>query len=698
MQMRKGFFITGSGTNVGKTVATSILLGLADKFGINAAVMKPVQTGSLKDQDGRLLSPDLQQVLKLNARSFSAEDMQLMSSYNFGPACSPHLAAKMADSEISIPKIESDFRKLSEKFDFMFVEGAGGAYVPLSDSEDMTDLIKALKLDAIIVTDLKLGTLNHTLLTIDGLKSKGITIAGIILNKTEDCEQDRFIYEDNYNYIKEKCGVPVLFKIDRFEDLNPEVVSDFCGTLSRDDSLKNLFNFDTQTETDALKQKDIAHLWHPFTDIEQFKNAKDYHLITAANGSFLTDINGKKYLDGISSWWCVNLGHSNPQVLSALQQAAPRLQQSILGSISHKDAVLLSEELAEVLPGDLNHIFYASDGSSAVEAALKIALQYWWNNDAPEKNRFVHLDGSYHGDTLGAVSVGYIDSFHASLKHIIRKNYTAETPHAIDYCPHGYNNTECSQRCFHSIENILREKQSEIAAVIVEPLCLAAGGMRIYSAEYLKKLSQLCKELNILLIADEIAVGFGRTGKMFASNHAQITPDIMVLGKGLTAGFIAMSAVAATHQIYNSFRNTSSSETKNKTFFHGHTFSGSPLAAACARAALKVYTQSEVLKDSLLKGEQLKQSFRQIAEKIPGAQTNQLGMIAMLKLPEILNSGQSGKKLATESAIKARTNGLMIRPLGDVLYLFPPLTSSRQELDQMLSILSESIDACMSQT
>ncbi|MGD0566486.1 MAG: aminotransferase class III-fold pyridoxal phosphate-dependent enzyme, partial [Candidatus Goldiibacteriota bacterium] len=289
-----------------------------------------------------------------------------------------------------------------------------------------------------------------------------------------------------------------------------------------------------------IQAADLKNVWHPYTNIDEFEKT-DFPVISRAKGSYFYDINGKKYLDAIASWWCVNLGHSRPEIISAIKKQASELQHVILGGLAHEKGALLAEKLVEITPEGLDHCFFCGDGASAVEASLRMALQYWENNGDKKRKKFICLQEGYHGDTLGAVSVGFVEEFHRELKGAVSENFAAESPHCA-LCKYGKRPQDCSVECFGSMEKIIAAHHEETAAVIVEPLCQGSAGMRIYPEEYLRRLRKLCDKHGLILIADEIAVGFGRTGKMFACNKAGITPDIMTLGKGMTAGYMPMSA------------------------------------------------------------------------------------------------------------------------------------------------------------
>ena len=431
-----------------------------------------------------------------------------------------------------------------------------------------------------------------------------------------------------------------------------------------------------------LQCLDSRHLWHPYTNINTFEKS-NFPIIKSANGIYLYDVDGKSIIDGISSWWCVNFGHSHPKLINAIKNQTEILQHSILGGMSHLNAIKLSEELAKIAPQGLNHSFFAGDGSSATEAALKIALQYWQNIGADNKNKFICLENGYHGDTLGAVSVGYIDKFHKNFRSILSKAYRAKSPRCTE-CRYKKRPSDCNAQCFDSMEKLILKHHSQIAGVIVEPLCQGAAGINIYPKIYLQKLQKLCDKYNLLLIADEIAVGFARTGKMFACEHAGITPDLLLLGKGLTGGYLPMSAVMATDKVYNSFR---CDESKDKTFYHGHTFTGNPITSALALAAIALYKELNILDEIKPKTEFIRKEIEEIGKDISNSHPRSLGMIGAIELDE-----QHGGNIRAKELCKyALKSGLFIRPLGSVIYLWPPLTSTIEELDRMFHILKKSI-------
>lgn len=434
--------------------------------------------------------------------------------------------------------------------------------------------------------------------------------------------------------------------------------------------------------TEILRRKDISHFWHPYTDINSLEQSR-FPVIEKAEGVYLTDSDGHRMLDGISSWWCMNLGHGQVDIIEAIIKQSGMLQNSITGGMSHVEVIRLSEKIAEITPGDLTRVYYASDGACSVEAAMRISIQYWWNKGRPEKKNMISLSGGYHGDTLGCVGLGYINRFHESVEHVINKSITAESPHCF-HCRYSRKPEDCELECFSSMEKVVTENSGSVAAVIVEPVCQGAVGMRIYPPGYIAQLKKLCDENDVLLILDEIAVGFGRSGKMFASELAGIVPDMMCIGKGLTGGTLPMSAVVASDNIYDAFR---SDDEKDRTFYHGHTYCGNPIAAAAACAAIDVYERDNVLENVGMLSVMLLEAFKRF-RNIPGVYgSTALGCMSSLEISE--ESGGSGKAL--EIIETARRKGLFIRPLGPVLYLWPPLVTGKMDMEKMLRIFEDSL-------
>jgi len=405
-----------------------------------------------------------------------------------------------------------------------------------------------------------------------------------------------------------------------------------------------------------------SHIWHPYTRFSTL-DAADPLVIDRAEGIHLYDRFGRAYLDAISSWWCVNLGHSRQEIIFAIQEQAAKLQHSILGNLAHPGALALAERIAGLMPTPHRRVMFASDGACANEAALKIAVQYHHNQGHPEKRRFVALSNPYHGDTLGAVSVGYMQGFHQPFRPLLFETFFAEP-------------------CVENLSQVINEHAKELAGVIMEPLCQGAAGMRVYPPEVLHAAAALCKSHGILLIVDEIAMGFGRTGSMFAFEQADIDPDIVTLGKALSNGTLPISACVAQDHIYETFSDLGESD---QSFYHGHTFAGNPIACAAALATLDIYAREPIIQDLGGKAASMAAGFEKLRELPAVKEVRCLGMIGAVELLEE----------STMPAIRARllNEDILLRPLGPVLYLAPPLITSEANLLMLTDAIHNAIAA-----
>ena len=435
-------------------------------------------------------------------------------------------------------------------------------------------------------------------------------------------------------------------------------------------------------EQGRYQMMDRQSLWHPYTRFSALE-AQPLPVITHGEGAFLYDDSGRKYLDAISSWWACNLGHGHPRIIEAIIRQTRELQHSILGNLSHPRAIELAAMITGLFPDD-RRVMFASDGSCAVEAALKIALQYWYNMGQLEKTKFVALDFAYHGDTLGAVSVGYLEHFHKPFKSALFPVFQAPAP-CCGTCAFHESETVCLRECFDTMRLILKEHAHELAAVIIEPMCQGSGGMRIQNPDYLRRLARLCQDEGVLLIADEIAVGMGRTGKLFAFEHAEILPDIVCMGKSLSAGYLPISATVVKAPIYETFRDMP----EDHTFYHGHTFAGNPIAAAAAIETLKVYEEEGIVAQSAAMAKVLAEELSSLAG-LPGVRNvRSLGMIGVVELED--DKDGAGTRRAVQVRDRLRANGILLRPLGPVIYVMPPLVTPEPVLRLLVQAVGKVI-------
>jgi adenosylmethionine-8-amino-7-oxononanoate aminotransferase len=420
---------------------------------------------------------------------------------------------------------------------------------------------------------------------------------------------------------------------------------------------------------------DKRRIWHPYTPMDDYRARVDPLVVARAEGSWLFDLDGRRYLDGNASWWVCALGHNHPRLVAALKRQADILCHSSLAGATHEGAALLAEALCQVAPQGLEHVFFSDDGSTAVEVAMKLVLQYWAQNGRPSRRRFVALEGAFHGETLGVTALGGVEIF--------RRPFAG----ALLDCVHVPSPAEDSAyaRAFAALERIVRQDSDEIAAVVIEPLVQGASGMQIYGPAYLQAVRMLCDACDVFLVADEVFTGYGRTGRMWACDHGGVSPDLLCMAKGFSGGMLPMAATLTTSRIFEGFLGA-----PERAFYYGHSFCGNPLGAAVAREVLRIYEEDKVVEGVRARAPRIAQAFAEMAE-LPGVvRTRALGMVGALDL-----AGAAGYLGGAGWAVyeEARRRGAYLRPLGNVVYVAPPLVISDEDLTLLLSIVRESVAA-----
>ena len=442
-------------------------------------------------------------------------------------------------------------------------------------------------------------------------------------------------------------------------------------------------------------EKDLKYIWHPCSQMKDYEELPPI-VIKKGRGMYLYDMEGNKYLDVISSWWCNLLGHCNPKINEAVKKQIDELEHVIFANFTHTQAITLCEKLTKILPEGLCKFNFTDNGSSAIEAAMKVSFQYHQQSGNPQKTKFLALTDAYHGETIGALSTGDCDLYTKLYKPILMDIVRVKGPDCYR-CPYSKTRANCNCECFEHAEKTFARYGQEASAMLVEPLLQGSAGMKIYPPLYLKKLREICNKYNVHLIADEIATGFGRTGKMFAFDHAGVSPDIMCLSKGLTGGYMPMALFVTTQKIYDAFY---ADYNTGKAFMHSHTYSGNPLACSAANAVLDILEEGTVLnkahENAIYFNNIINEKF--LNHKNVG-EIRHIGLINAIELVKNKAAKEPfDSKLRTGYQIykKALKRGVILRPLGDVIYFNPPLIIEQKDMDYAVNTAFECMNEVLS--
>ncbi len=440
-----------------------------------------------------------------------------------------------------------------------------------------------------------------------------------------------------------------------------------------------------------IEKLDKEFVWHPFTQMLNWENEQNI-VIKRGEGVYLYDIRGNRYIDGVSSLWVNIFGHNNRELNEAIKEQVDKISHSTLLGLANVPSAILAQKLIEIAPKNLKKVFYSDSGSTSVEIALKVAFQYFKQKGAKFKNKkkIIAATSAYHGDTLGSVSVGGIEMFHSIYKPLLFDTIRITYPYCYR-CPFNLKYPDCELHCAKEAEKVIGFHADEACALIIEPMIQGASGMITMPVGYMKKIEKACKDNDVLLILDEVATGFGRTGKMFAAFHEDIHPDIMCIAKGITGGYLPMAATLFTKEIYEGFLGNYED---NKTFFHGHTYTGNQLAAAAAVKSAELFEKYDLLnkiKPLISHFNETLKDFKLL--NIVGDVRN-IGLMAGIELVKDGNTKETfaqKERIGHKVILKARDMGVIIRPLGDVIVIMPPLIIDRQTLDTLLSVVYDSI-------
>lgn len=444
-------------------------------------------------------------------------------------------------------------------------------------------------------------------------------------------------------------------------------------------------------QTRQLQDLDRRYVWHPFTHMRQWLES-DPLVITAAEGMHLIDSDGRRYLDGVSSLWCNVHGHRVPQIDAAIRDQLDKVAHTTMLGLASEPAVRLAERLVRIAPDGLEKVFYSDAGATATEIAFKLAAQYWFNVGKPEKCEFVGFTEAYHGDTVGAMSVGRTAAFHKPYFPLLFKVHFAPTPFPYRYAATPTTPDEVRDHALQQLESILRQHASRIAAVCLEPIVQGAAGMIVHPGGFLRGVRGLCTRYDVLLICDEVAVGFGRTGRMFACEHEAVSPDLMCVAKGITGGYLPLAATLATRRIFDAFLGE---PWEGRTFFHGHTYTGNPLACAAALASLDLFERNRLVESVRRKSEVLSRLLDEQLGDLPHVgEIRQKGFMVGIELVEDRETRRPfdpKRRIGFQVCLGARRHGVIIRPLGDVVVLMPPPAMETNDLAILVAAVREEV-------
>ncbi len=439
-------------------------------------------------------------------------------------------------------------------------------------------------------------------------------------------------------------------------------------------------------------ETDRKYVWHPFTQMQTYVEEEPV-VIVGGEGSYLLDADGRSYLDGVSSLWVTIHGHAHPVVNGAIQEQLRVLAHSTMLGLTNPLAALLAEELVTRTPAGLTKVFFSDNGSTAMEIAIKMAYQYWQQNPARgarPKHTFLSLREGYHGDTLGAVAVGGIELFHAAYKPLVFETHQVDPPYCYR-CPWGQEPTSCRRECEDAFAHAVAEHADELAAVCIEPIVMGAGGMLVHPPGYLRRVREVCTEHDVLLICDEVAVAFGRTGTMFGCEHEGVTPDLMALAKGLTAGYLPLGATLTTTRVFAAF---CGDHTAKRTFFHGHSYTGNQLGCAAALANLRVFDEEHVLERVGERAALLRDLLAPLADEPHVGEIRQRGLMVGIEL--VADRATKApydfvENIGHRVILEARRAGVILRPLGNVIVLMPHLSFTPDELRRLVAVTHRAI-------
>ena len=653
---KRQFFVTGTGTDVGKTIISALLCRGGHLNHQTVTYWKPVQTGTVDTIDADVIET-------------SAPNTKVHSTFSaFSAPLSPDQAAALEGTDgPRASDLARVFKESLAQTDNLVIEGAGGVLVPLNKSgETWIDLLRECNLSVIVVAHSGLGTLNHTSLTLDDLHNHGIHVDSVILN-----------------------GPNHKANLESLQQRYPEMNFHHCKTLKKDEDdlveldeaashlYQRIFRLEDHSNSqNSLMQEDQDHCWHPYT---QHKTNGAPLLLKRAKGIYLYPEEGEPLIDGTSSWWANTIGHGRPEIGAAIHRQQQTLDHTIFASATHPQAIKLSKRLSRASKGHLSRSFYTDNGSCAVEVALKIALQRAQNRGETHRTKFLSFQGAYHGDTCGAMSVGTSDSFHSPFSEIMFEHHSLApvTAHPSSVCPDG---PDCLEQGIKELEAFFTKHASTLAGVIIEPLIQGAAGMIFQHPKWTQALGEIANRHQVPLILDEVFTGLGRAAGYFAYEFLGLKPDLVCIAKGLTGGTLPLAVTLSTETIFQDFF----SDDNKAALYHGHTYTANATACAAANATLDLYESLDLIGRSQVIESRFDAWLRknQSSGMIENGRTK--GAILAWECP---NTGSNDYfSLISKDVVEiSRQEGLFLRPLGNTIYFLPALTITDEELEDALS-------------
>ena len=670
--------VLGTDTGVGKTALAAGLCGALNSRGWRVAAIKPLATGVPSGEAG--------EDAELLAEATGADPHGCVLE-TFELPRSPLAAARAEGRMIDVDGLAARVLARLAWCDALIVEGVGGVLVPLAPGRTVRDLVRRLDAPVLLAARPGLGTLNHTAMSVEACRIAGLEVIGVVIVDATGDADSQFV-EENRALIEEQCAVRVLGVLPRLAD--PTVQALTGAVLHRADLLpvEAELRRDPAAAAAEIVALDRAHAWHPFTQATEW-NAEEPVVIAGGDGVRLRDLQGRTYLDGVSSLWANLHGHAHPGIDRAVREQLGRIAHSTFLGLTHEPGARLCAELAAVAPAGLSRVFLSESGASAVEVALRMALLAQRYRGAPDRVRLLSLAEAYHGDTAGAVSVGRSEPFHRGLEPLLVEAVRVAPPQLIRVRD-GVDHETAEARSLAELAAALDEHGDTLAAAIVEPRVQGAAGIWPHSDRWLREAARMVRASDALLICDEVATGFGRTGDLWASAGAGIAPDILTLGKGLSGGYLPISATLCPEGLYQLF---AGAYDEHRTLYYGHTFTANPLACAAARASLAAMAAESTVQRARAAADRLGTALGSVTQ-LPGvAEVRRRGLITGIELTQ----GGLGEpfppawRMGRRVCLAARRRGVIVRPLGDVIVLNPAPVISDVDCDQLVSVVADSI-------